>query len=112
MSIVKKSVRQARSLLLAALALGMVGCVPKHLAPSIVDISDSKVVVKQRHYASGIKNTATDEDVLIEATRGCRQFGKVANLVSSVCAAQGIEVGLWPLYQCHETNYLFSCLAE
>ena len=83
----------------------LAGCTT-FIAPAIVDISDSKVIVQRANQIGLARNTATLQDVQKTANNGCGQYNKKAVLLSNVCGlTQRTDFG--PI--CAATNYLFSC---
>ncbi|MDD9800333.1 MAG: hypothetical protein OXU29_07710 [Gammaproteobacteria bacterium] len=74
-----------------------------HEPPSLLDISESRVIVRVHTKNEFGSNTVNRAEINAEANRGCSTFGKAATFVSKTCGVY------YDASKCIAENHLFIC---
>ncbi len=108
-----RTVAPLKIIIATLIASVLTGCTT-HIPPSLLDINESKVIVRYQLKDSGLINTATSEDVFNEAERGCALFDKHAKFISKNCSSHITETygnlyGIYSTTSCIFQDHLFVC---
>jgi len=74
-----------------------------HEPPSLLDIHESRVIVRVHVATEFRSNTVNHGEITAEANRGCSNFGKTAKFVSKTCGVY------YSASACVAEDHLFLC---
>lgn len=74
-----------------------------HEPPSLLDIHESRVIVRVHVATEFRSNTVNQAEINAEANRGCSAFGKTAKFVSKTCGVY------YSASACIAEDHLFIC---